>query len=334
MEEFIKLLSNANKVYSENFDNSVTFERAIFFSWYCGLGDCKYCYMSTQTKRIKDPEKARRSTASLIAEAILCKEMKWDVSFLAGGYRAYELKGFHKLAKNISDAYGDKLWLNIGALSKEELKKYKDVSKGVCAAIEVINPKLRKKICPSKPFDEMIDMFKDAEKLGYEKAITIILGLGETINDFKLLEDFIKKNKVSKVSFYSLNPHKGTSYGDKPSPSSIYQATWIAKTRITFPKIKILAGMWSYRVNALGLQLLTGANCFSKFPAIKLFNCKESKNIEEEVKSTGRILTSKLTGKVNIDANKIIKGLNLSNNLKKEVKNKLESYIQKMNSKK
>ncbi|MCG2718916.1 MAG: hypothetical protein L6408_08820 [Nanoarchaeota archaeon] len=234
MEDFIKLLGKANKVYKENFDNSVTFERAIFFSWYCELGDCKYCYMSTQHKRIKDPEKARRSTASLIAEAILCKELDWEISFLAGGYRAYELKGFHELAKRISDAYGDKLWLNIGALSKDELEEFKDVSKGVCAAIEVINPELRKKICPSKPIDEMVDMFDYAENLKYEKAITIILGLGESIEDFELLKKFIKKNKISKVSFYSLNPHKGTVYEDKPSPSSIYQATWIAKTRVAW----------------------------------------------------------------------------------------------------
>ena len=121
MEEFTELLSKANKVYNENFGPEVYFERAIFFSWYCGLGDCKYCYMSTQADRIKDPEKARRSTASLVAEAILCKKLNWELSFLAGGYRAYDLKGFHELAKNIGDAVGDKLCFNVGALTEEEL---------------------------------------------------------------------------------------------------------------------------------------------------------------------------------------------------------------------
>ena len=330
MEDFIRLLLKSNLVYNKNFGNETMFERAIFFSWYCGLGDCKYCYMSTQTKSIKDPEKARRSAVSLIAEAILCKELNWKISFLAGGYRAYELEGFHDLAKSISESAGEKLWLNIGALSEEELEEFKDISQGVCAAIEVINPELRKKICPSKPFDEIIDMLKHAAKLGYDKSITIILGLGETVDDFKLLENFIKKHKVDKICFYSLNPHKGTVYEDKPGPSSIYQATWIAKTRIAFPNISISAGIWASKVSSLGLQLLAGANSFTKFPAIKLFNSKESKNIEEEVKSAGRVLKSRLTGKVKINVNNVVK--NLPSDLQNRVKDKLGSYIKKMNS--
>lgn len=332
MEDFTKLLSKANKVYRDNFSSDVMFERAIFFSWYCGIGDCKYCYMSTQTNKIKDPEKARRSAASLIAEAIICKELNWEVSFLAGGYRAYELKGFYDLAKNISEANGSKLWLNIGALTKKELDKFKDVSKGVCAAIEIINPKLRKKVCPSKPIDEMIDMLEHADKLGYKKVITIILGLGETLDDFKLLSDFIKKHKVDKVCFYSLNPHKGTVYEGKPSPSGVSQATWVAKTRIKFPKINISAGIWSYKVSSLGLQLLAGANSFTKFPAIKLFNSKETRIIEEEVKSSGRVLKSRLTGSVGVDIAKNVDELNISEDLKKSVKEKLNRYINRMNS--
>lgn len=332
MEDFTRLLSEANKTYKENFSAETMFERAIFFSWYCGLGDCKYCYMSTQTGRIKDPEKARRSIASLIAEALLCKELNWKISFLAGGYRAYELKGFHDLARKISEAIGDKLWLNIGALSREELAKFKDVSQGVCAAIEVINPELRKKICPSKPIYEIIEMLSYAEKLGYKKAITIILGLGESLDDFNLLSKFIKKHNIEKICIYSLNPHKGTIYEGKTSPSSIYQATWIAKTRIAFPQINISAGIWSYKVNSLGLQLLAGANSFTKFPAIKLFNSKESKAIEEEVKSAGRKLRNKLTGKVDMNINKIVNKLNISEDLKKTVKKKLGNYVKLMNA--
>ena len=332
MEDFTKLLSKANKVYRENFGPEVWFERAIFFSWYCGLGDCKYCYMSTQKNRIKDPEKARRSTASLIAEAILCKELGWEISFLAGGYRAYELKGFHELAGKISEASGKKLCFNIGDLKREELVKFEDVSDDICAAVEVINPRLRKEICPSKPLDKIKNMLVDAGELGYKKVITIILGLGETIDDFELLSDFIKNYGIDKICFYSLNPHKGTIFEGKPSPSSIYQATWVAKTRLSFPKMNISAGIWSYKTSSLGLLLLAGANSFTKFPAIKLFNKRESKTIEEEVKSAGRVLKSRHTGQVDIDINKNVSRLNVSKDLKKDVKEKLKSYIERMNS--
>ncbi len=80
------------------------------------------------------------------------------------------------------------------------------------------------------------------------------------------------------------------------------------------------------------MQLLAGANSFTKFPAVRLFNSKETKNIEEEVKSVGRELKSKLTGSVDIDVDKNVDRLAISEDLKKSVKEKLKSYVEKMNS--
>ena len=49
-EEFNNLIKQANKVYLDNFPQTTNFERALFFSWYCEIRDCKFCYMSTQPK--------------------------------------------------------------------------------------------------------------------------------------------------------------------------------------------------------------------------------------------------------------------------------------------
>ena len=55
MDDINNLLIEAKEVYSQNFDNFTSFERAIFFSWGCAIGDCTFCYMSTQKDKIKDP---------------------------------------------------------------------------------------------------------------------------------------------------------------------------------------------------------------------------------------------------------------------------------------
>ena len=82
------------------------FERAIFLSWYCAKGDCKFCYMSTQKNLIKDPRKARRSMASILAEAFLCKKLGWKIEFLSGGYESYTRDELLSLIKNIKKIYG------------------------------------------------------------------------------------------------------------------------------------------------------------------------------------------------------------------------------------
>ena len=57
--------------------------------------------------------------------------------------------------------------------------------------VECITPNLRDKICPSKPLKEIEDMFNICDKLKLKKTMTLIIGLGEKITDFKYLKDFI-----------------------------------------------------------------------------------------------------------------------------------------------
>ena len=94
---------------------STWFERAIFFSWYCSKGDCKFCYMSTQ----KVNKLARRRKESILAEAIICKNLGWKVEFLSGGYESYSTDELVDLVKQIYLITGQKQWLNIGVLNKE-----------------------------------------------------------------------------------------------------------------------------------------------------------------------------------------------------------------------
>ena len=276
------------------------FERAIFFSWYCGKGDCKFCYMSTQKDKIKNPRLARRKKESLLAEAAICKACGWKVEFLSGGYESYDVDELVELTREIYEITKQKQWLNVGVLKKGELEKFKPYIEGVCGAVECINPKLHDKLCPSKPVSEIIGMFKACDELGLKKSMTIIVGLGEAEKDIPLLIDFIRKHKISKITFYALNPHPETIF--KKGPSTDYYVKWIKGARKEFPDLHIVAGSWVNRLPEISKLLGAGADAITKFPSIKLFNSKFAKEIENQARIAGRKFEGTMTKMPRIDA--------------------------------
>lgn len=317
------LIKKANKIYLENFNKDIDFKRAIFLSWYCSVGDCTFCFMSTQKNIIKNPKLAKRSKESVLAEALLCKILGWDIEFLSAGY-SYEHKDLMQITKNVSETYGKKQWLNVGVLSKNRLKDLKPYLTGVCGAIECINPEIHKKVCPSKPIEPYVEMFKEASKLGLKNAMTIILGLGETEKDIKLLHNFIRENNIERITFYALKPVRGTLH--KSGPDFRYFLKWILLTRPEFPKIEIIASTFYDLKNEI-LLMKSGINGITKLQAIKLFNSKKAQIIEDAAKKANRILKGTLTRIPEIDLDKELSKLNLDKDLKEKIKLKLKQYL-------
>jgi len=332
-EEYDRLISKASKIYDKNFSNQCFFERAIFLSWYCSKGDCRFCYMSTQKGKIKKVSSslAKRRVESLITEAILCKELGWNIEFLSGGYDSYSDEELLDVVKKIYFAYGKRLWLNLGLLSKEQIELLKPYAEGICGSIECLDEKLHDELCPSKPLKPIIEMLDYAKKERLQTAITIIIGIGETIDDYALLKDFIEKHGIDRITFYALNPHKGTMF--KKGPDKKYYAEWIALTRIDFPKIFIIAGSWVDRISELSLLLKAGANNITKFPAASLFNTRFSKEIEHQIRISGREFKGSLTRLPDIDWDEKIDELTsevFDARLKSKIKIKMQSYLKMM----
>lgn len=308
---------------------STHLERAIFLGWYCSKRNCAFCYLSSRNSD-PDPKKDRRSLASIFAEAIICKACGWKIEFLSGGCDTYTDKELLNIIKTVYKITKQKQWLNLGTLNKQQLTLFKPYLEGVCGTVECITPKLRDKICPSKPLKEIEEMFKIADQLNLNKTITIIIGLGETIRDFKHLKEFIKKHKLKKITFYRLKPQKGTIYENKQGPKTEYYLEWIKKTRKEFPKIEIIVGSWLSHLNEIHLLLEAGADSITKFPSIKSFNSRYAKKIEAEVKLSGKQFVGTLTKLPKININKELSGLPLDKRLKEKTAKKLEDYLKRM----
>ena len=230
------------------------------------------------------------------------------------------------MTKQIFNITNQKQWLNIGTLTKDEIKQFMPYIEGVCGAVECINPEIRKNVCPSKPIEPITRMLKDAEELGLKKSITIIIGIGETEKDIPLLIDFIKEQKIDRITFYALNPHKGTPF--KKGPETKYYVQWIKETRKAIPKLQIIAGSWVNRLSEIHLLLEAGADAITKFPVIQLFGSKFARQIEEEAKKAGRDFECTMTRLPMIDADKEV--AKLDEEIKEKVKSKLAELLKKM----
>ena len=315
------LIKKANEITLKNHGNLITLERAVFLSWWCDKGDCAFCYMSTQKEKIKDPQKARRNINNIFAEAEMCKRLNWNIEFLSGGYESFTTQEIKNIAEKIKNITGDGVWLNTGIT--DELSEYESEIKGITGAVEVANPKIHKKVCPSKKLEDITNMLDVAGDLGFKKAITIILGLGETLEDVTYILDYIKEHEINRVIFYSLNPHKETIYANSSQPASLYYAQVVSKIRLAFPDIEIICGTWIDNLANIGILILSGANGITKFPLFKMFGTKYGKRVEEEVKWAGRELKGTFTNEKKLGPTKS----EISQDLDKFVKRYVEESL-------
>ena len=303
--EIFDLLIESDKITRRVHGDSVSLERAIFLSWWCEKGDCKFCYMSSQKDRIEEPTKAKRHVKGIYAEAELTKRMGWNIEFLSGGYGVYTTDEVREISQTIYDITDNPVWLNIGITN--ELDQYGDEIIGVTGAVETANKEFHEYVCPSKSLDDIKAMLKTAGELGYKKAITIIVGLGEEVEHLYDLFDLIEELEVDRVIFYSLNPHPDTEYHLTPQPASLYYAAIVSSVRIRFPDIEIITGTWTDNLANIGVLLKAGSNGLTKFPLFKMYGNRYGKRVEEEVYWAGRKLNGSFSNMSLLEGNNYLR---------------------------
>ncbi len=316
-------IKKANEITLKNHGDLISLERAVFLSWWCDKGDCAFCYMSTQKEKIKDPKKARRNINNIYAEAEMCRRLDWNIEFLSGGYESFTTQEIKEIATTIKSITGEGVWLNTGIT--DDLAEFSSEIKGITGAVEVANPDIHNRVCPSKKLEDISNMLDVAGDLGFKKAITIILGLGETLDDISYLIDYIKNHNIDRVIFYSLNPHKETIYANSSQPASLYYAQVVSQIRLAFPDIEIICGTWIDNLANIGILILSGANGITKFPLFKMFGTKYGKRVEEEVKWAGRQLKGTFTDKSKLGPNQSEVSPDLDKFIKRYVKESLKN---------
>ncbi|MBW2990632.1 radical SAM protein [Candidatus Woesearchaeota archaeon] len=311
------------------------FGKCIFISWYCETASCKFCFRAYQNAKVKKtPEQAKRSMASILAEAFIAKQLGWRIEFLTGGCNSYAFEELLEIIKNVCIVYGEKIWINLGLFDEKKLEQLKPYVEGICASIETTASELHDEICPDKPIKPYEEMLQSLNGFGFKKSACIIIGLGETKKDIDSLFEFIEKNKLDRITFYALKPVKGSGFDKSPEPE--YYAWWIAQTRKRFPELEIMAGLTPKNPEYAEWVLKAGASAVTKFPAIRKFNSKEARIVEQGIKKAGREFKGTLTKLPDVDwdeeVDKLDDKLGFDKELKEKIKVKLRDYLKKMKS--
>ncbi len=324
-KETLSLLKKANKIYEENFNKNVWYGRCIFFSWYCKLATCKFCYRSTLNHQKKHAKNHHRSIGSMLIEALFCKVFHWRIEFLTGGYQQdNDFDSIITYAKLVSQIYGEKIWVNIGWMTKAQIELLRPYVKGICASIETPTPKLHQFVCPHKPIQPYEKMFAQAE--GFAKSAAFIVGLGDTDTDIQYWFDFIEKHQLQRITVYALKPIKNGFYTQGPSIETYL--TWIAKLRIRFPKLEIIGGTNLRRYEEIGYLIKAGVNAITKFPATKEFGSYRAQKVTKLIESQGRTFQSNITTLPHCNWNMRIDELDIPLEYKQEMKKVLPLYLE------
>lgn len=323
------LIKQASTVYADNFKPVTWFERAIFISWFCAKPTCKFCYMYTIKDQIKKPRFARRRLESILAEALICKICNWEIGFVSAGIASWSTKDLLPVLEGIYKITGKKQWLNLGTLKETQIKKLAPFIEGVTGTVETVKWTIRDDIVPDKPIDEIQKMFDLADKYNLKKSITIIIGLGESIDDFPELVNIIKKWNIDRINFYRLVPHEGADLFPT-GPTTEYYTKWIAKTRIEFPKLQIIAGSWPDKTIEIPKLLVAGANAITKLPSIKQFGKEPAIRIQKGAKKANREFISELINYPKVDINSILDKTDFDDEFKERIVNKYNKYYRKL----
>ncbi|HID47685.1 MAG TPA: radical SAM protein [Methanothermococcus okinawensis] len=335
MERSIK----AYKLTTKYHGNFVDLKRALFLGWYCDLEEpCKFCYMSTQKDRIKNPKSARRRLESILAEAVLMKRIGWKLEFISGGY-GYTPEELNRIVELVAYVQRSKQYLNVGVVDFEKLNL--DVIEGIVGAVETVNEDLHNYLCPQKPLDRTKDMLLKAKEYNLKTGITIILGLGEKEEDIDKLLDLIEELDLDRITFYSLNPQKNTIFENRSSITTLEYMNWVSTVRLNFPKLEIITGSWVDKLSNIGPLIISGSNTITKFPLFRIYGRREAITVEKEIKSTGRKLlgtfsdievlkgTKKLKNTPYVDEEIVIseESLRLLESLRDAINRKIEEYV-------
>jgi biotin synthase-like enzyme len=278
--------------------------------------------------QIKDPRKARRRLESILAETLITKICGWEIGFLSGGIASWSTDELKEVLEGMYKITGKKTWLNIGALKESQIKALSPYVEGLTGTVECVNEKLRNEIVPDKKLDKIDEMFLLADKYDLKKTITIIIGLGETMEDYPRLKELIQKWDLDRINFYRLVPHENTPY--KEGPTTKYYIEWISKTRQDFPDIIIVAGSWPDKTSEIQTLLEAGATSITKLPAIKYFGKKPAYEIEEGAKKAGRKFLGTLTKYPKVDIDEEIGKLDFSEELKEKIKKSYMKYYKRL----
>lgn len=253
----------ANSIRQKHLGNSCCIHGIIEFSNYCS-NNCFYCGIRNSNTGISRYRMEIDEIVKICEYAV--KEFNFKALVLQSGEDPWYTQD--KLISIVEKILRNNPILLILSIGERDIETYKRLyslgSRGALLRFETSNNFLYEKYRPAHKLQERIELIKELKALGYFIFTGFLIGLPgqnqeDILNDIKLAGVL----EPDMFSFGPFIPHPNTPLGDVKQPSLDSILTAISRTRIMYPKSRILvtsALETLDRQNGLRLGLLCGAN--------------------------------------------------------------------------
>ena len=258
-----ELFSTAQKLRTENKNNSVTFSKKAFLNIINLCKDtCSYCTYKAEPGEEKISLMSKQQTKEVLQ---LAKKYKCVEALFVTGEQPEKkypearnwLKenGFKSTVEYLihSSELALELGLfphtNAGNLNFDEMKELKKTNVSMGIMLENISERLTKKGMPhylaaSKKPQTRLKILENSGKLGIPMTTGILVGIGETIEEIIDSILAIKKihekyGNIQEIILQNFQPKSDTIMKNSPSANENYFKTVVALSRIIMPKMNI-----------------------------------------------------------------------------------------------
>lgn len=262
IEFLYEILKASYEICKKKFNNTVFAYGFLYFSTYC-RNDCAFCnYRSSNTL----PARYRKSPEEIVEEASRMKKSGLHLIDLTMGEDpvVYKMGGWSSLfetIKKVKDEVGIPIMVSPGAIFHEQISSLRSTGADWLAVYqETYNRLLFKKLRINQDFDYRLKVKRIAKKYGFLIEDGILIGVGESEQDWVEAIYSMKDLGVHQMREMGLVPQKNTPMQNFISPSMLDEMKVIALMRLISPHALIPASFDVDGVKGLQLRIMAGAN--------------------------------------------------------------------------
>ena len=257
-----QVMSAAQKVRNQYFDNKIYLYGFIYFSTHC-RNHCAFCFYRRDNKRSPRYRKNRDEVVNiarmLAGSGVHLIDLTLGEDPLIHDRGEYNL--LFDMIDRIKDTTGLPVMISPGVVPDEILWGFGALETDWYALYqETHNPDLFTKLRIDQSFTDRSTKRETARRAGMLVEDGILLGVGETVFDRADSIMAMQLTNVSQARVMSFVPQSQTPLGNRPGPSRIIECLCIAVMRLAMPNRLIPASLDVDGINGLKTRLEAGAN--------------------------------------------------------------------------
>lgn len=220
----------------------------------------------------------KKKKEDFIKKGLQAKKIGVDRIVVPSGWMGYDLPDiFLEYLEELIKKVNVPVWGAFGTISKESLQALKEVGlNGYDCGIETTNQKVFNYMRPGDDFDKRIETLRNAKELGLSTGTSLVVGIGETIEDIVKGIELMKELEVDFAALWPFSPCPYTEMESWDIPNPFLVSKILALMVLNLKHANITADT---RPQNLKWGIRAGANAFgvsNKGVIVKITKMRES----------------------------------------------------------